>query len=192
MGGGTSSPPPGPGTPQRKRGAIALQVKLVCATLDAVKSRYPELRDRRFPLRVKIPLPLDTLVRLDARLHDGSPYFRARAVVERVVGTGGAEPATLTLGIVAMDEAGRELVAWMGGKPPKPLRDPAAASSATPAQTAPPAPAPTQSFAAPPPPAQPATAAPLGWTGPCARDGRAGGGCCSTRRSATATRARWS
>ena len=160
MGGGTSSPPPGPGTPQRKRGAIALQVKLVCATLDAVKARYPELRDRRFPLRVKTPLPLDTLVRLDARLNNGSPCFRALAVVERVVGSGGVEPATLTLGIAAMDEAGRELVAWMGGKPPKPLRDPAAAPSATPAQTAPPTP--TQSFAAPPPPAQPASAAPLG------------------------------
>src|SRR5215813_13208514 len=127
------------------RGAIALQVKLVCATLDSVKARYPELKDRRFPLRVRKALQVDTLVRLDARLSNGAPCFNALAVVERVAG---AEPATLTLGIVAMDDAGRELVAWMGGKPPKPLREAVAAPPA-PAQSAPPPAAPTKTFAAP-------------------------------------------
>jgi hypothetical protein len=122
MNGGTSGPPPSPGTPGRKRSAVALQLKLACATLDAVKARYPELRNRRFGLRVKQPLAIDTLVRLDARLSTGAPCFHALAVVERATG-GGAEPTALTLGILAMDESGRELVAWMGGKPPKSLSE---------------------------------------------------------------------
>src|SRR6266850_552919 len=128
MSGGSSGPPPGPG---RKRGAIALQVKLACASLDAVKARYPELRHRLFPLKLKQPLPLDTLVRLEARLNTGAPCFNALAVVERATAEG-PEPATLTLVIVAMDEPGRELVAWMGGKPPKSLRPTAAPAPAGP------------------------------------------------------------
>ena len=122
MSGGTSGGPPAGGESGRKRGALGLQVKLACATLDAVKARYPELRDRRFVLRTKQAWALDTLVRLEARLSTGEPCFQAIAIVERVTG-GGADPATLILGIVAMDDAGRELVAWMGGKPPKPMRE---------------------------------------------------------------------
>ena len=162
MTGGTSGRPPGGGAPGRKRGALALQVKLACATLDAVKARYPELRERRFVLRTKQLWPLDTLVRLDARLATGAPCFQAVAVVERVTG-GGAEPATLMLGIVAMDDAGRELVAWMGGKPPKPMREageaaknPAPAGPTAPTATAPTATAPTATA----PAARPTAAAP--------------------------------
>ena len=81
MNGGTSGGrPPGDGT-GRKRGALALQMKLACATLDAVKARYPELRERRFVLRTKQLWPIDTLVRLDARLSTGAPCFHAVAVV---------------------------------------------------------------------------------------------------------------
>ncbi len=136
MSGGTSDRPPGGAGSGKKRGALTLQLKLACATLDAVKARYPELRDRRFVLRTKQSWPIDTLVRLDARLSTGAPCFQAVAIVEKVTG-GGAEPATLMLGIVAMDDAGRELVAWMGGKPPKPLRDAGEAAKLPAAATAP-------------------------------------------------------
>src|SRR3954466_8848763 len=121
MSGGNPGPPPGPAKPGSKRGAVALQLKLPCASLDDVKARYPELQRRLFPLRLKQPLPIDTLVRLEARLSSGAPCFSALAVVERAIPKG-AEPAVLTLAIIAMDEPGRELVAGMGGKPPKALR----------------------------------------------------------------------
>ena len=170
---GTSGRPPGGGGPGRKRGALGLQLKLACATLDAVKARYPELRDRRFVLRTKQLWPIDTLVRLDARLSTGTPCFNAVAVVENVTG-GGEEPATLMLGILAMDDAGRELVAWMGGKPPKALRDAGeAAKIPLPAQAAPqpppaqavPQPPPAQATP-PPPPARPAPPPPPAQTAP--------------------------
>src|SRR5712691_11388884 len=104
MSGGTSGPP-------RKRSAVNIQIKLPCATLDAVKARYPELRERRFVFKARQPLALDT-----------------------------------------MDEAGRELVAWMGGKPPRPLKEQPAAPAATIPSAAPAAPA---APVAPTPPAAP-------------------------------------
>ncbi len=142
MSGGTSGPP-------RKRSAVNIQIKLPCATLDAVKARYPELRERRFIFKARQPLALDTLVRLQASLSSGAPCFLAAAVVERVGGAG-QDPAAITLALVAMDEAGRELVAWMGGKPPRPLKEQPAAPAATIPSAAPAAPA-----AAPTPPAAP-------------------------------------
>src|SRR4051794_22837058 len=108
----------------RKRSAVSLQIKLPCPTLDAVKARYPELKDRRFTLRTKQPMTLDTLVRLQAALSGGAHCFQAAAVVEKVQDNG-----SLTLALVAMDDAGRELVAWMGGKPPRPLQPQKAAPS---------------------------------------------------------------
>jgi len=121
MSGGTPGASGGPGRPGGKRGAVALQLKLPCASLDDVKARYPELQRRLFPLRLKQPLPIDTMVRLEARLSTGAACFSALAIVERAVPKGN-EPAVMTLAIIAMDEPGRELVAWMGGKPPKALR----------------------------------------------------------------------
>src|SRR5713226_9433563 len=144
MSGGTSGPP-------RKRSAVNIQIKLPCATLDAVKARYPELRERRFVFKARQPLALDTLVRLQASLSSGAPCFLAAAVVERVGGAG-QDPAAITLALVAMDEAGRELVAWMGGKPPRPLKEQPAAPAATMPSAAPAAPA---APVAPTPPAAP-------------------------------------
>src|SRR4051812_48314750 len=56
MSGGNPGPPPG--KPGSKRGAVSLQLKLPCASLDDVKARYPELQRRLFPLRLKQPLPI--------------------------------------------------------------------------------------------------------------------------------------
>src|SRR5260370_40103676 len=87
MSGGSGGTPPGsggPGSRGRKRGAVALHVRLACVSLDAVKSRYPELADRRFVLRSKQPLAIDTLVRLVTQLSVGAPCFQATAVVERI------------------------------------------------------------------------------------------------------------
>lgn len=149
----TSGLPPGPGgTAAGKRSAVALQVKLACATLDAVRSRYPELRERRFRLRARQAWPIETQVRLEAKLSTGAPCFHALALVERVTG-GGAEPVLLTLAIVAMDDSGRELVAWMGGTPPRPI------PVAKPAAPAPPPSAPPAPRAPPPAPARPAAVA---------------------------------
>ena len=120
MSGGNPGPPPGRGAPGRT--AVTLQVKLACATLDQVKARYPEMRERRFVLRTRQAWPVDTLVRLEARMTSGTPCFISTAVVERISPVG-EEPASITLALIAMDEAGRELVAWMGGKPPKALRE---------------------------------------------------------------------
>ncbi len=164
MSGGSGGTPPGsggPGSPGRKRGAVALHVRLACASLDAVKSRYPELADRRFVLRSKQPLAIDTLVRLVTQLSVGTPCFQATAVVERIT-PAGPDVAAMTLAIIAMDEAGRELVAWMGGKPPRLLKE-----GAEPAQR--PTPAPPQ-LSAPQPPQQQAPpqtfAPPVVSTGP--------------------------
>src|SRR5260370_39990652 len=79
MSGGSSGPPPGPGTAGRKRSAVGLSVKLACATLDAVKARYPEIRNRRFVLRTLQAWPLDTLVRLETLLSSGAPCFSSTA-----------------------------------------------------------------------------------------------------------------
>jgi len=101
MSGGSSGTPPGPGgpgSPGRKRGAVALHVRLACASLDAVKSRYPELADRRFVLRSKQPLAIDTLVRLVTQLSGGTPCFQATAVVERIT-PAGPDVSAMTLAI---------------------------------------------------------------------------------------------
>src|SRR5712664_378160 len=113
---GGSQRPRGPG----RRRASVLQLELPCATLDEVRDRHPELRSRRFQLRTDEPKPLDTMLVLDVRLAGGTPCFRATSVVERVHGA--PEPG-MTLWLLAADDAGRELVAWMGGAPPPPLKE---------------------------------------------------------------------
>jgi molecular chaperone DnaK len=116
MGEGGSQRPGGPG---RKRASV-LQLELPCATLDEVRARHPELRSRRFLLRTGEPKPLDTVVRIDARLSDGTHCFSATSVVERLH----PEPDPgMTLQLLAADDAGRELVAWMGGPPPPLLKE---------------------------------------------------------------------
>ena len=123
--GGSSGPPSSPGA-QKKR-AVGLQVKLPCDSLDAVKSAHPEIRDRRFVLHLQKPPALDAFVRLDARLSHGEACFVALGVVERVVPAG--EVSDVTVALLAMDDAGRELVAWMGGKPPRLMAEEAAAAA---------------------------------------------------------------
>src|SRR5260370_36154714 len=108
MSGGSTGPPPGPGTAGRKRSAVALQVKLACATLDAVKARYPEIRNRRFVLRTRQAWPLDTLVRLETLLSTGAACFSATAVGERLnPGRGG--PRSITAALTAQDGGGSGL-----------------------------------------------------------------------------------
>src|ERR1041384_6623739 len=134
MPGGGPTPPSGKGGgSSRPRGAVALQVKLTCASLDQVKARYPEIKDRRFILRTMQAWPLDTLVRLEAKLIGGAHCFLANAVVERISPVG-EKPASITLALISMDDAGRELVAWMGGKPPRLLPE-APAKQAPPVMT---------------------------------------------------------
>jgi molecular chaperone DnaK len=128
-------------------------VKLACATLDQVKAKFPELRDRRFVLRTRQSWALDTLVRLETRLSDGTPCFHATAVVERV-DPAGPDAQAMTLALIAMDDAGRELVAWLGGKPPRALREAEPAARAQEAAAPHPAPAPVA-------PAHPMPAAPV-------------------------------
>ena len=117
--------PPGssagkPGSPGGKRPAIGLQIKLPCATLEEVKSRYgKDLRENKFFIRTRTPRAVETLVRLEASLSNGTPAFRAAAVVAAV-----QEPpeAGLRLQLLGVDEAGRELILALGGKPPPPLK----------------------------------------------------------------------
>ena len=123
--------PPGAG----KRPAIGLQIKLPCATLDEVKARYGEdLRDNKFFIRTKSARPKDTLVRLEAMLNTGAPAFKAAAVVIE------SSEAGMRLSLLGADEAGRDLIAALGGKPPAALkadvsRPPPAMPSAKPALT---------------------------------------------------------
>ncbi|MFL5312975.1 MAG: Hsp70 family protein [Myxococcales bacterium] len=117
-----------PGGPGRKRASV-LQVELPCATLDGVRARHPELRSRRFVLRTGEPKPLDTVVRIEACLSDGTHCFTATSVVERVH----PEPDRgMTLQLLGADDAGRELVAWMGGPPPPLLKETRGASPRAP------------------------------------------------------------
>jgi len=168
------SSPPGnpPSPPGSKRPAIGLQIKLPCQTLDEVKVRYGEdLRQGRFFVRTKAPRAKETLVRLEVQFATGAPCFRAAAVVSRVqeapaVGTvpaPGAEPG-MGLTLLAVDDAGRDLINGLGGKAPPPLKQEAAsrqAQSATPGKksavdfagvTAPPKAAPSRPAAPPMPP----------------------------------------
>src|SRR5690242_9607320 len=108
-----------PGGPGRKRASV-LQLTLPCATLDDVRARHPELRSRRLQLHTDDAKPLDSVVRLEARLSRGGHCFRATSVVERLHT---APSPGMTLLLLAADDAGRELIAWMGGTPPPPLKD---------------------------------------------------------------------
>src|SRR5438067_3369895 len=111
------------GSGSGKRPAIGLQIKLPCATLEDVKKRYGEdLKKNNFFVRTKTPRPRDTLVRLETQLSSGAPLFRAAAIVSETTELG------MRLQLLGADEAGRELIAALGGKPPPPLKtDPKAA-----------------------------------------------------------------
>jgi molecular chaperone DnaK len=181
------APPPGgppPAAPGGKRPAIGLQIKLPSTTLDEVKVRYgDDLRQGRFFIRTKSPRAKDTLVRLEAQLSSGAHCFRAAAVVARVVEAGstdaGPQGPGMGLNLLAIDDAGRDLILSLGGKPPPALKLEAASRPAMPAikaappaaqPSAPPAPAasplpplaaaptaaPPAPVAEPPPPAEPA------------------------------------
>src|SRR5205085_9370941 len=144
-----SGPPGGPptsppsGRPGGKRPAIGLQLKLPCATPDEVRARYGgDLKQSKFFIRTKQPRPVDTLVRLDALLSTGAPCFRADAIVMRVPEPPNPQAPVLPrrgdpgmeLKLLAVDEAGRELIVSLGGTPPQPLKaDPAKATAQKPA-----------------------------------------------------------
>ena len=154
--------PPGsssgkPGTPGGKRPAIGLQIKLPCATLDEVKTRYgKDLRENKFFIRTKTPRAVETLVRLEASLATGAPAFRAAAVVSAV-----QEPpeAGMRLQLLGVDEAGRDLILALGGRPPPPLKaDPVKASA--PGATAKPSNTSTPGITAAPAQAKPAVSPP--------------------------------
>jgi molecular chaperone DnaK len=89
-----------------------------------------DLKQAKFFIRTKQPRPVDTLVRLDALLSSGELCFRAAARVVRV-----REPpppgapvlpragdAGMELKLLAVDEAGRDLILALGGVPPQPLK----------------------------------------------------------------------
>jgi molecular chaperone DnaK len=142
---GSNDPPRGPGSPPRpaapgaKRPAIGLQLKLPCATVEDVKARYGEdLKANRFFIRTKQPRAAETLVRLEAQLSSGAPCFRAAGVVVTVreasataIPQPGQEPG-MGLQLLAVDEAGRDLILALRGKPPPPFK-----SEARPAPAAP-------------------------------------------------------
>jgi molecular chaperone DnaK len=111
---------------------VGLQLKLPCATLDDVRARYgTQLKQNRLFVRTRQPRPKDTLVRLEASFSSGAPCFRAAAVVVLVIeppqpGTqpppGTPEPG-MGLSLLAVDEAGRQLIESLGGKPPAALKE---------------------------------------------------------------------
>jgi molecular chaperone DnaK len=111
-------PPPGGKPPGgRKRPAVGLQIKLPCASAEDVKARYgEELRQSRFFIRTKTPRAKETLVRLEAKLSTGHPAFRAAAVVLETSDAG------MRLHLLAVDDAGKDLIAALGGKPPPSLK----------------------------------------------------------------------
>ena len=133
------APPSRPPAPGGKRPAIGLQIKLPSRTLDEVKARYgDDLRQGRFFIRTKSPRAKDTLVRLEAQLSTGAHCFRAAAVVARIFEVGapdlGPQGPGMGLNLLAIDDAGRELIAALGGKPPPPLKiDPTASRPSMPA-----------------------------------------------------------
>src|SRR6202012_927714 len=64
--------------------SLTVQLKLPCATLEAVRARYgPELAQARFTIRTAQPRPAGTLVRLTCILSDGAACFRAGGQVAR-------------------------------------------------------------------------------------------------------------
>jgi molecular chaperone DnaK len=158
-------PPPGGKPPGgAKRPTVGLQIKLPCAGPDDVKARYGEdLRQNRFFIRTKTPRAKDTNVRLEAQLSTGAPAFRAAAVVIETTDTG------MRLQLLAVDDACRDLILSLGGKPPVSLKaePPRPATSAPPARTAitslpgiKPPPPPDKPVATPPPPVAPPVAPP--------------------------------
>jgi molecular chaperone DnaK len=153
------SPPSGkPGSPGGKRPAIGLQIKLPCATLDEVKARYgEELRQNKFFIRTKAPRAKETLVRLEAQLSTGTLAFRAAAVV---VAVQDPPEAGMRLQLLGVDEAGRELITSLGGKPPPLLKidPPKLATPSTPSKAA--APGIPSEAAAPSPPSKPPAPSP--------------------------------
>jgi molecular chaperone DnaK len=123
-------------------------MKLSCATLEELKKRYGEdLKANRFLIRTKSPRAKDTLVRLEAHYSTGAQAFRAVAVVVLV-----QEPpeAGMRLQLLAVDEAGREIILSLGGKPPPPLK--LEHPKATPPASTPAAPVPKSAPAAAPAP----------------------------------------
>jgi molecular chaperone DnaK len=127
-----------------KKRAAALQIELPCATLDEVRAKHPELRSRRFLVRTKDVKPLDTVIKLEVKLTGGAHCLRGTAVVERVEPE--PEPG-MTLWLLAADDAGRELIAWMGGSPPPVLKEAAPGPGRTAETTAPQPPSPGENAA---------------------------------------------
>ncbi|MFL5395098.1 MAG: hypothetical protein ACJ79G_19895, partial [Myxococcales bacterium] len=129
--GGPPSLPPGGRPPGGKRPAVGLQLKLPCATPDEVGAKYgADLKQSKFFIRTKQPRPVDTLVRLDALLSSGQLCFRAAARVVRVreppqpgapVLPRAGDPG-MELKLLAIDDAGRDLILALGGVPPQPLK----------------------------------------------------------------------
>jgi molecular chaperone DnaK len=120
----------GPSSSKGPRRYLA-KVKLPCANLDEVRAKHPELERGRFCLRSAQDRPVGAPIRLEATLRDGTPCFVAVATLEkREPVAGGA--ARWTLAISGMDDAGRELVAWMRGVPPGQLDEAAAPDASEP------------------------------------------------------------
>jgi molecular chaperone DnaK len=124
-----------------------------------VRARYgADLKQSKFFIRTKQPRPVDTLVRLDALLSTGAPCFRAAAIVLRVreppnpsapVLPRAGDPG-MELRLLAVDEAGRELIVSLGGTPPQPLKaDPSKAAAQ---KSAPPVMGPAETAEKPAPP----------------------------------------
>jgi len=111
---------------------VGLQLKLPCATLEDVKARYgSQLKQNRLFIRTKQPRAKDTLVRLEASFSNGTPCFRAAAIVVLVIEApiagqvpppGAPEPG-MGLSLLAIDEPGRALIESMGGKAPPSLKE---------------------------------------------------------------------
>jgi molecular chaperone DnaK len=152
---------------------VVVKLKLPCATLDEVRARHPELERGRFFFRNAQDRPAGTPVRVEALLRDGTPCFVALSTLEkRVAGREGAAAMWL-LAISAMDDAGRELVAWMRGRPPSQLEDAPAPDPAQPEVPSPDEVDEIELAHTPPPPARvappplpPAAAAPPGASPP--------------------------
>ena len=113
-GSGAPGPKPAGGG---KRTAIGMQIKLPCASVADVKARYgDELKVNRLFIRTSSPRAKETLIRLEAQLNTGVAAFRVAAVVVET------NDAGMRLQILGADEAGRDLIAALGGKPPAPLK----------------------------------------------------------------------
>ncbi|HEX4385256.1 MAG TPA: Hsp70 family protein [Myxococcales bacterium] len=143
---------------------VSLQIKLPCAGPDDVKARYgEELRQNFFFIRTKTPKVKGTDVKVAALLSTGQPAFRLGGLVIETNDLG------MRLQLYGVDDAGRDLILALGGKPPKPLKvEPAApvppAPPPRPAITSlpgiKPPPPPDKPVATPPPPVAPVASTP--------------------------------